>query len=103
MSFIEINTTAEKTHKPCSVQRIKNNSFDLYERTKNIMLQKKIQAEENEKIREQKEVQGCTFQPVVNKNKHSKNSLRIYKIDHEKREIDFFDRISVWNGKKNDK
>lgn len=105
-SLIEIKNTEEienKINNRNKTQSVKNTSFDLYERTKEKINKQKIVIQELEKLKTQKETQECTFKPVINKNVHSRNSLKIYRIDHEKREIDFFDRNTVWNMKKNDK
>ena len=105
-SLIEIKNTDEienKINYRNKTQSVKNTSFDLYERTKEKINKQKIVIQELEKLKTQKETQECTFKPVINKNVHSRNYLKIYRIDHEKREIDFFDRNTVWNMKKNDK
>ena len=105
-SLIEIKNTEEienKINNRNKTQSVKNTSFDLYERTKEKINKQKIVIQELEKLKTQKETQECTFKPVINKNVHSRNYLKIYRIDHEKREIDFFDRNTVWNMKKNDK
>ena len=105
-SLIEIKNTDEienKINYRNKTQSVKNTSFDLYERTKEKINKQKILIQELEKLKTQKETQECTFKPVINKNVHSRNYLKIYRIDHEKREIDFFDRNTVWNMKKNDK
>jgi len=102
---MEINSTKDKLSNKtygAKTKHVKPKSFDLYERTRNQSVQKKILFQELEKIKSKKEVEGCTFQPIVNKNFHSRNSLRIYRIDDEKREIDFFDRNTVWTTKKNE-
>jgi hypothetical protein len=102
-SLLEISSTNDPINKSQVTKHMKNKSFDLYERSRDIQLQKKIDFEENEKIKSQKEIEGCTFQPIVNKNFHSRNSLKIYRIDHEKREIDFNDRNTVWSYKRSEK
>jgi len=106
--IIEGSTTKEKRINKTSngtkvSQHVKTKSFDLYERSRDKSLQKKLLCSELEKMKFQKEVQGCTFQPVVNNNIHSRNSLKIYKIDDQKREIDFHDRNTVWTTKKSEK